>query len=417
MFSYCKGFRIEGVHDENPLWKDTIPPDPSIKHMPSLYRKHFYGVKHKTFMSYYSPLGPIVLSLKKDKNGFHALIYTEKGCEEVLAPTYTIARTWIRYMLFMKPTSSMVINSIRPELSNYKMIKVPTKDIEDELIKVYEPEFSRVMKVGVLYCKEQQYDETEMLLNIANTASPEYNEFLDWLGEKVELKGFEHYNGGLDTIYGHSGTHSIFSRYNDCEVMFHVSTMLPFIPTDTKQVERKKHLGNDRILIVFNDGRQPYMPNCLKSKQTHIIIHIQPVKGEVAHSSIAISTPISPTMDSNNNDSRMPKANISGDTDDSSVIPENGKPLTTTTPPSSDTKYLVSIANRVDVPLFGTGLPNPPIFKKDETFRKFLFDKMIAGATSLRNSPVFINKTQREKNLIFLNVINKYTRDIPELHV
>ena len=33
--------------------------------------------------------------------------------------------------------------------------------------------------------------------------------------------------------------------------MFHVSTMLPFTETDVQQVEKKRHIGNDLIVIVF----------------------------------------------------------------------------------------------------------------------------------------------------------------------
>lgn len=35
--------------------------------------------------------------------------------------------------------------------------------------------------------------------------------------------------------------------------MFHVSTKLPFQPDDEQKVERKRHLGNDICVIVFND--------------------------------------------------------------------------------------------------------------------------------------------------------------------
>jgi RAP1 GTPase activating protein 1 len=36
--------------------------------------------------------------------------------------------------------------------------------------------------------------------------------------------------------------------------MFHVATYIPFTPEDRQQVERKRHLGNDIVVIVFRDG-------------------------------------------------------------------------------------------------------------------------------------------------------------------
>jgi hypothetical protein len=35
-------------------------------------------------------------------------------------------------------------------------------------------------------------------LSLSATTSPKFEEFLSFLGEKIELKGFTGYNGGLD---------------------------------------------------------------------------------------------------------------------------------------------------------------------------------------------------------------------------
>lgn len=45
------------------------------------------------------------------------------------------------------------------------------------------------LKVGVIYVKENQYTEEEILDN--NENSPMFDEFLQVLGEKVRLKGKE----------------------------------------------------------------------------------------------------------------------------------------------------------------------------------------------------------------------------------
>ena len=105
--------------------------------------------------------------------------------------------------------------------------------------------------------------------------SPEYEEFLEFLGEKIQLKGWDKYRGGLDvkskvffyTNFGVSlssitsaplinkddttGTHSIYTVHCGLSIMFHVATMIPFTAGDEQQVERKRHLGNDIVVIVF----------------------------------------------------------------------------------------------------------------------------------------------------------------------
>jgi hypothetical protein len=42
--------------------------------------------------------------------------------------------------------------------------------------------------------------------------------------------------------------------------MFHVGTLLPFTPQDEQQVERKRHIGNDVVVIVFVEGDQLFDP-------------------------------------------------------------------------------------------------------------------------------------------------------------
>lgn len=51
-------------------------------------------------------------------------------------------------------------------------------------------------KIGILYCKAGQSTEEEMYNN--ETAGPAFEEFLDLLGQRVRLKGFNKYRAQLD---------------------------------------------------------------------------------------------------------------------------------------------------------------------------------------------------------------------------
>lgn len=58
-------------------------------------------------------------------------------------------------------------------------------------------QLSYQLKVGIMYCKSGQSTEEEMYNN--ESAGPGFEEFLQLLGERVRLKGFEKYRAQLDT--------------------------------------------------------------------------------------------------------------------------------------------------------------------------------------------------------------------------
>lgn len=63
--------------------------------------------------------------------------------------------------------------------------------------------------------------------------------------------------------------------------MFHVSTMLPYTPDDIQQVERKRHLGNDVVLVVFCDGVTKFDPACISSQFITVIMVVEKQPFEV----------------------------------------------------------------------------------------------------------------------------------------
>lgn len=67
-------------------------------------------------------------------------------------------------------------------------------------------------------------------------AGAAFMQFLTLLGDIVRLKGFESYRAQLDTKTDSTGTHSLYTTYQDHEIMFHVSTMLPYTPNNQQQV-------------------------------------------------------------------------------------------------------------------------------------------------------------------------------------
>ncbi len=50
-------------------------------------------------------------------------------------------------------------------------------------------------------------------------------------------------SGGLDVRQDRTGTHSVYTTFEEHEIMFHVSTMLPYVKDDRQQVSKSRSWG------------------------------------------------------------------------------------------------------------------------------------------------------------------------------
>ncbi|CDQ89096.1 unnamed protein product, partial [Oncorhynchus mykiss] len=128
-----------------------------------------------------------------------------------------------------------VLEQVVPELSvSCLRLALSTPKVTEQLLKLDEQGLSQKHKVGVLLCRAGQSTEEEMYNN--EEATPAFSAFMDLLGEQVCLRGFTNYAAQLDTKTDSTGTHSLYTTYQGYEVMFHVSTMLPYMPNNPQQV-------------------------------------------------------------------------------------------------------------------------------------------------------------------------------------
>jgi len=63
-----------------------------------------------------------------------------------------------------------------------------------------------------------------------------------------------------------TGVESIYTEFRGQHIMFHVSTLLPYFPMDNQQVERKRHLGNDIVVIVFLEPGAQFSPQMMTTQ-------------------------------------------------------------------------------------------------------------------------------------------------------
>ncbi|XP_053120649.1 rap1 GTPase-activating protein 1-like [Hemicordylus capensis] len=83
------------------------------------------------------------------------------------------------------------------------------------------------------------------------------------------------FRGGLDVTRGQTGTESVYTNFRGKEIMFHVSTKLPFTEGDAQQLQRKRHIGNDIVAIVFQDENTPFVPDTIASNFLHAYVVVQ----------------------------------------------------------------------------------------------------------------------------------------------
>ena len=75
-------------------------------------------------------------------------------------------------------------------------------------------------KFGFVYCQPDQQTEDEMLSN--QTSSPQFEQFLSLIGEKVDLTSHTGYRGDLDVSGANTaGVHSYISSHHGMFLFFY----------------------------------------------------------------------------------------------------------------------------------------------------------------------------------------------------
>ncbi|KAJ8372959.1 hypothetical protein AAFF_G00272830 [Aldrovandia affinis] len=274
------------------------------------YRKYFYNKDHQNFLGVDERLGPLAISFRRDEKD------SSGGAQY-----------------------------------NYRII-IRTTEVQDTLLKLDEQGLSFQRKVGVMYCRAGQSSEEEMYNN--ESAGPALDQFLNLLGERVRLQGFSKYRAQLDTKTDSTGTHSLYTRYQGYEIMFHVSTMLPYTATNAQQLLRKRHIGNDIVTIIFQEpGALAFTPKVIRSHFQHVFIIVR-----VYH------------------------------------------------PCTERTYYRVAVTRSKDIPLFGPPFPQGALFPHSPAFRDFLLAKAVSGECAAEKSEKFRSMATRTRQ--------EYLRDLAE---
>lgn len=135
------------------------------------------------------------------------------------------------------------------------------------------------MKIGVIYVGKTQRTQQELLRN--ERGSPAYERFLTQLGWDVQLRTHRGFVGGLDTNPRSmsNGEKTLYYANSHSEVVYHVVTKMPTKPADPQQIDKKRHVGNDYVHIVWSDNTShDYIPSTITSHFNDVQIVIYPLK-------------------------------------------------------------------------------------------------------------------------------------------
>ncbi|XP_065344510.1 uncharacterized protein rsh isoform X2 [Cloeon dipterum] len=313
------------------------------------YEKYFYGSEHWNYFTNDEDLGPVILSIKQETlNGrdqfrilVRAISYTVHG----LIPASCVFAD--RY------NREEVVRSLGKEVNlNPPLTLGQLPDTPEELLKLDQVFIKSELKVGVIYVKEGQYTEEEILDNNDNT--PLFEEFLQILGDRVRLKGFDKYKGGLDTVHDLTGLYSVYTNWRSIEIMFHVSTQLPYEKHDPQKLQRKRHIGNDIVCVVFLEADNTnFSPACIKSHFLHTFILVR----------------TSPRI------KRRP------------------------------TRYEVSVVTRDEVGAYKPYLWEQSVFDKGPMFREWLLTKIVNGERASYSAPKFARMQERTRSQMLEDIV------------
>jgi RAP1 GTPase activating protein 1 len=87
-------------------------------------------------------------------------------------------------------------------------------------------------------------------------------------------------------LANNTGTHSVYTKWQGYEIMFHVATLLPFKASDNQQLEKKRHIGNDLVIIIFHEGKQPFDMASIPSQQNHMAVIVTPEPNGYRHDTL-----------------------------------------------------------------------------------------------------------------------------------
>lgn len=166
-------------------------------------------LEHQNWFSIDEHLGPVAISIRREK-----LPQQESQTNSLVQYQYRLVIRTSELLTLrgailedaipnIKHSNSKTMNIkevleyVAPEIQLSSLrLGLQNEQTEKQLLKLDEQGLTNNYKVGIMYCKAEQSTEEEMYNN--ENAGPAFEEFLETIGKKVRLQGFDKYKAGLD---------------------------------------------------------------------------------------------------------------------------------------------------------------------------------------------------------------------------
>jgi RAP1 GTPase activating protein 1 len=313
------------------------------------YRDYLYDKDHMHYLPAKDAdaLGPIIVSLecgKKPTSAFQrGILRTKKGDVRFVVPASTSSKDRLKHL-----------RTVVPDLAQLKLIDIKEPPLNDALLKYEDQCVARQYKFGAIMWRAGQ-SEDQLFAN--NEMPGGFELFLTMLGERIELSGWSGFRGGLDVTGGTTGTQSVFRHFvhsdEDVEIMYHVAPLLPFFEKDLQQLERKRHVGNDVVNVVFVEGDEPFPTSLITSHFTYVFIVVR--------------------LES-----------------------------------MSPARFRVAVCAKDGVRPFGPPLPDPPVFDCNQTFSDWISAKLVNAERASMYAQTFATKMARTKTALLGALVSEY---------
>lgn len=319
-----------------PAWQPRIDQDDTAK----CYRRFFVGREHVNLVGRDGENGPVLVSVKAEtvagQEHWRVLLRLRAGSTHELVPAANLGPN---------PSPAKMVKAINESLNVSTLMPVVCSGAGTLIARYDEHALVSRFKFGVLHQRAGQVTEEQLFGN--RQITPAFQEFLDLLGQKIDLRDHKGYRGGLDTRHGQTGDSAVYEVFRGREVLFHVASLLPYSPGDSQQLQRKRHIGNDIVAIIFQEEATPFSPDMIASHFLHAFIVVQVVD-----------------------------------------------------PCTPNTRYKVSVTARNDVPLFGPALPTPSVFLRGIEFKEFLLTKLVNAENAAYKAEKFSKLELRTRSAL-----------------
>lgn len=223
-----------------------------ITQMPDLYKQMFHRRSHLNFIvkNEAKPEEEFVYSIlvaPSPDGTFHSLITNKK--------TSKFSKEMIGNIRDSATLREIVGLMLQKRFPGHIVYPIYQPNFEKQLLtlEIKHPQQKTTLKIALLYSNGTETTLQDFFNH--KKVSQEYIDFLNLIGTRISLKGWKKYRGDFGK---ESEQDSYYTEWRNIQIMFHVCHWM-----DAEQ--HRRLIGNDVVVIIFNDSPNPFVPDPLDS--------------------------------------------------------------------------------------------------------------------------------------------------------